>query len=108
MTEKHTSQWSPSDKDIFLLLLSDNTAYYYALESALARKGDHYYKRQDYHTEKYDPNAYEEVQPSEIVQIVKNREVNNNVEFKCPCLQIVGDSIMPFFRDSSKSKTRKL
>ena len=91
-------QWEPSSNDIFLLLTKDGKEYFYALDSALKNHGDHYYSRKE------DGNItdYQEVAEKTIVGIVKTQR--DIIEFQCPCLKIVGESIVPFFRDPAVKK----
>ena len=78
-------KWKPSDADAFMVETKD-ADYYYALKSALDGMGNHYYKR-------YRDDRIEEVDQSEIVDIIQNRP--DEIIAKCPCVKIIDGRIQP-------------
>ena len=82
-------KWKQDDTDAFLIETKE-ADYYYALKSALSGKGDHYYKIYNDKSLKM-----EEIDPSEIVNIVLNQP--ETIMAKCPCMKIIDGKIQPLF-----------
>ena len=77
------------DRNAFLIETKE-ADYYYALKSALSGKGDHYYKIYNDKSLKM-----EEIDPSEIVDIIQNHP--DRIIVKCPCIKIIDGKIQPLF-----------
>lgn len=93
-------QWKTSDMDAFQIE-TENWLYYYAVQSALDGKGDHYYK-----VHKGIDNRMEEISENEIIDIVQNEK--EKVLHKCPCLTIRHGHIVPVVQKSNGNSKNKM